>query len=60
VAPPPLFPLRGHRPASTDTAQSGHVGRGTDHLMSPFWVWTQGLIVFFVLAGIVIALVKIL
>jgi len=28
--------------------------------MSPFWVWTQALIVLFVLAGIVIALVKIL
>src|SRR4051795_8928704 len=35
VAPPPLFPLRGHRPASTDPAQSGHVGRGIDHLAAP-------------------------
>jgi hypothetical protein len=56
----PLFPLRGHRPASTDPAQSGHVGREINHLVSPFWVWTQALIVLFVLAGIVIALVKIL
>jgi len=28
--------------------------------MSPFWVWTQALIVLFVLAGIVIALVRLL
>ena len=26
--------------------------------MSPFWIWTQVLIVVFVLAGIVIAVVK--
>jgi hypothetical protein len=26
--------------------------------VSPFWVWTQALIVLFVLAGIVIAIVK--
>lgn len=26
--------------------------------MSPFWIWTQGAIVVFVLAGIVIAIVK--
>lgn len=26
--------------------------------MSPFWIWTQALIVLFVLAGIVIAIVK--
>jgi hypothetical protein len=26
--------------------------------MSPFWIWTQALIVVFVLAGIVIAIVK--
>jgi len=26
--------------------------------MSPFWVWTQAAIVLFVLAGIVIAIVK--
>jgi pyrroline-5-carboxylate reductase len=30
----PLFPLRGHRPASTDPAQSGHVGRELNHLVS--------------------------
>jgi len=26
--------------------------------VSPFWLWTQALIVLFVLAGIVIAIVK--
>jgi hypothetical protein len=26
--------------------------------MSPFWIWTQAAIVIFVLAGIVIAIVK--
>jgi len=26
--------------------------------VSPFWIWTQALIVIFVLAGIVIAIVK--
>jgi hypothetical protein len=26
--------------------------------MSPFWIWTQALICVFVLAGIVIAIVK--
>jgi len=26
--------------------------------MSPFWIWTQGAIVVFVLIGIVIAIVK--
>jgi hypothetical protein len=26
--------------------------------MSPFWIWTQAAIVVFVLAGIVIAIVK--
>jgi len=26
--------------------------------MSPFWIWTQAAIVLFVLAGIVIAIVK--
>jgi len=28
--------------------------------MSPFWIWTQAAIVVFVLAGIVIAAVKLL
>jgi len=26
--------------------------------VSPFWIWTQALIVLFVLAGIVIALIR--
>jgi hypothetical protein len=30
------------------------------HAMSPFWIWTQALIVVCVLAGIVIATVKLL
>jgi uncharacterized membrane protein len=27
-------------------------------VMSPFWIWTQGAVVVFVLIGIVIAIVK--
>jgi hypothetical protein len=40
------------------------VGRGRHPLasraMSPFWIWTQALIVVCVLAGIVIAAVKLM
>jgi hypothetical protein len=37
-------------------------GRGAlaFHAMSPFWIWTQALIVVCVLAGIAIAAVKLL
>ncbi|MDW5593521.1 hypothetical protein VSS74_04185 [Conexibacter stalactiti] len=43
---------------------AGRAGRGTNHLiwraMSPFWIWMQVAIVITVLAGIVIAIVKLL
>src|SRR4029079_18965281 len=35
-------------------------GRRPAHLMSPFWVYTQALIVLFVVIGMIIALVKLL
>lgn len=54
--------MRARRRLARDSAGSarGAIGRARypPSPMSPFWIWTQALIVVFVLAGIVIAIVK--